>query len=200
MDLDFSMGDITKGRRYETEEGGLGLKAGMIFNGFQKNIDHEYITRAEIKMVDSERSVISGYLSIDNLIGDIPKLTTYFEGEIIEPSKNKFITGQWGSSRALDLMHWNQFPYFRKEGQILQHSYNPFTDDCVFMRWKELFPVPDYRMEILPGVSYSGFYYICYKKKERSLTGYYYHKDTELFQSIEMTSELLRLHSTFTFS
>lgn len=61
----------------------------------------------------------------------------------------------------------------------LQTSLPPdlYRDDVIFMRWKERFLVPDYRVDNIPGASYAGFYYMAYDKESNNLEGYYYHKD-----------------------
>ena len=55
-----------------------------------------------------------------------------------------------------------------------------FTNkDVLFMRWKEIFLVPDHRIYHIPGTSYEGFYYICFEKSTSKIYGYYYHRSSE---------------------
>jgi hypothetical protein len=55
-----------------------------------------------------------------------------------------------------------------------------------FMRWKELFLVPDHTVRNINGASFAGFYYCCYESTSRSLHGYYFHTGSELFQSLHL--------------
>lgn len=56
---------------------------------------------------------------------------------------------------------------------------DPFHDEYIFMRWKELFLVPDHKLVEVRGASYSGFYYVCMRVKTGSLEGYYYHNNSD---------------------
>jgi hypothetical protein len=59
---------------------------------------------------------------------------------------------------------------------------NPIT----FMRWKELFLVPDHKVRVINGASFAGFYYCCYDATSCTLHGYYFHTGSELFQSLQL--------------
>ena len=59
--------------------------------------------------------------------------------------------------------------------------------DFVFMRWKEHFLVPDHTIKDINGASFAGFYYICFQKSTSSIEGYYYHRNSEWFQSLNLT-------------
>ncbi|ORX79115.1 hypothetical protein K493DRAFT_391089, partial [Basidiobolus meristosporus CBS 931.73] len=52
--------------------------------------------------------------------------------------------------------------------------------DCLFMRWKERFLVPDHRVEDVTGGSFAGYYYICFQLS----TGYYSHRDFHRIQQL----------------
>lgn len=105
-----------------------------------------------------------GYLQIKGLTDDWPELTTYFDAEIIG-SRHGFITQDWGATEADDIGHWSRFPPFaavRNEVQGPNHRLKDYPDSrCVFMRWKERFLVPDYRVRDINGASFAGFYYVC---------------------------------------
>ncbi|KNC20559.1 hypothetical protein FF38_01895 [Lucilia cuprina] len=58
--------------------------------------------------------------------------------------------------------------------------------DYVFMRWKEHFLVPDHTIRDINGASFAGFYYICFTKSTGKVEGYYYHRSSELYQSIDL--------------
>ena len=76
--------------------------------------------------------------------------------------------------------------------------------DYVFMRWKEHFLVPDHTIKVINadtnmpifmiysiqdinGASFAGFYYICFQKSTSSIEGYYFHRNSEWFQSLNLT-------------
>ncbi|KAM6186673.1 glucose-induced degradation protein 4 homolog isoform 2-T2 [Rhynchocyon petersi] len=59
--------------------------------------------------------------------------------------------------------------------------------DYVFMRWKEQFLVPDHTIKDISGASFAGFYYICFQKSAASIEGYYYHRSSEWYQSLNLT-------------
>lgn len=54
------------------------------------------------------------------------------------------------------------------------------------MRWKEHFLVPDHTIKDINGASFAGFYYICFQKSTAVMEGYYYHRSSELFQSLTL--------------
>jgi len=55
------------------------------------------------------------------------------------------------------------------------------------MRWKEHFLVPDHSIKDITGASFAGFYYICFQKSINTIEGYYYHRSSEMFQSLNLT-------------
>lgn len=67
-------------------------------------------------------------------------------------------------------------------------DYKALSDtDYVFMRWKEHFLVPDHTIKDISGASFAGFYYICFQKSKATIEGYYYHRSSEWFQSLNLT-------------
>ncbi|XP_045575914.1 glucose-induced degradation protein 4 homolog isoform X2 [Salmo salar] len=67
------------------------------------------------------------------------------------------------------------------------------NSDFVFMRWKEQFLVPDHTIKDISGASFAGFYYICFQKSTATIEGYYYHRSSEWYQSLNLTH--VREHS-----
>ncbi|PWN28352.1 hypothetical protein BDZ90DRAFT_207099, partial [Jaminaea rosea] len=138
------------------------LYPGAKFQGYQKSGRLSYDVTVEILNVDMPNSHLDGYLNIRGLTEDWPEMTTYFEAEIIG-QEHRFTTGKWGASQADDVKHWSRFmPFelqetFKKEGPRFNHLNKPF----VFMRWKERFLVPDWRVRDIHGASFAGFYYVC---------------------------------------
>lgn len=118
------------------------------------------------------------------LTEDNPNLTTYFEGEIIGP-QHGFLTkhDSWGATDRIDLNHWNKFSAFRpyakqaKRGSV--HIQHPEAQENIFMRWKELFLVPNHRVLTINGASFEGFYYICFNQREGCISGIYFHARSE---------------------
>jgi glucose-induced degradation protein 4 len=108
--------------------------------------------------VDFTSSFLCGYLRIRGLTDDWPELTTYFDAQIIG-SRYGFLTGDWGASEQEDMTHWARFPAFQKIKQEIRGPHHTIRDrdrDCVFMRWKERFLVPDHRVRDINGASFAG--------------------------------------------
>jgi len=122
------------------------------------------------------------------LTDDHPTLTTYFEGEIIG-TKYGFLTQHpsWGANDKVDLSHWGKFPAFRpfqKQARKGEHAKIDFSNrDCIFMRWKEHFLVPDHRVRTINGASFEGFYYICFNQVRGEVSGIYFHSRSEKYAS-----------------
>ncbi|EFB16039.1 hypothetical protein PANDA_012271 [Ailuropoda melanoleuca] len=72
-----------------------------------------------------------------------------------------------------------------------------FTDEFVAGGWQwspsarltvqEQFLVPDHTIKDISGASFAGFYYICFQKSAASIEGYYYHRSSEWYQSLNLT-------------
>jgi hypothetical protein len=168
------------------------LSNGSRFAGQQSSINQNYTVRVEIKSVDLCQDFLCGYLTIDGLTEMYPTLTTFFEAQIIG-EHHKFSTrGKWRSNYKVDYNHWMRFPAFKEllkeQGWDTEVKGEPpdldkFTVPSslkapgLFMRWKELFLVPDHRIEKIEGASYEGFYYMYYDKATRTFEGYYFHKE-----------------------
>ena len=133
---------------------------------------------AETEITDRRTALCLG------LTEDNPNLTTYFEGEIIGP-QHGFLTkhDSWGATDRIDLNHWNKFSAFRpyakqaKRGSV--HIQHPEAQENIFMRWKELFLVPNHRVLTINGASFEGFYYICFNQREGCISGIYFHARSE---------------------
>lgn len=123
-------------------------------------------------------------LTLLGLTPENPTLTTYFEGEIIGP-RYSFITehADWSVDSKVDHLHWSKFSAFRPYQKAVKkgacHIADPAQRDNIFMRWKELFLVKDHRVKTIDGVSYAGFYYICFNQITGTVSGIYFHKRSE---------------------
>lgn len=162
------------------------------FKGTQQSDRQIYNVEVTILTVDIEQASMSGYLQICGLTPDHPTLTTFFTGEIIggPNQKHSFRTRDpaWGASDKTDLTHWSRFPAWRPLSLHAKRNINfvyPLNhedwwqQEYVFMRWKEHFLVPDYKLKSIQGASFEGFYYICFNQVEGRVSGIYFHAKSE---------------------
>lgn len=165
------------------------LHSGSRFTGHQQSKGNKYQVEVIFQHVDYENCNVCGYLKIQGLTEEYPTLTTFFEGEIIS-RRYPFLTRKWDASEEVDRKHWGKFSAFTqflKTFNSDDFSYEKLeSSDYVFMRWKELFLVPDHKITDINGASFAGFYYICFQKSKATIEGYYYHKLSEWYQSINL--------------
>src|SRR3954462_1970348 len=97
-------------------------------------------------------------------------------------TKNK----SWGANEKIDYQHWGRFPAYRpfsKGSKNMDYHTQEFDQkEHIFMRWKEYFLVPNHRVKELTGASFDGFYYICFSQKDGSVSGIYFHSNSEKWQ------------------
>jgi len=168
------------------------LANGSCFVGKQSSSNQKYDVKVEIKSVDLSQDFLCGYLTIDGLTEMYPTLTTFFEAQVIGSRYNFSTRGKWRSSYNVDYSHWMRFPAFKdllrdqgwdpdSEGEPPDLDKftvsSPLKAPGLFMRWKELFLIPDHTVEKIEGASYEGFYYMYYNKADRSFDGYYFHRE-----------------------
>lgn len=129
-----------------------------------------------------------------------------------EPSVERysFITenSQWGSFAKNDFEHWKkltQSTTFLSDDKLIKRlekvQRGEEDDQYIYMRWKEEFLLPDSRIKQITGASFEGFYYIVLNiggynnsgddKRYSGLmpggiSGLYYHKSSEKFQSLSL--------------
>lgn len=196
------------------------LKPNTTFIGEQQSGKAKYHIKVEFKTIDWVNSLLTGFLQISGLTEHHPEITTFFKGEIINNPFNKyqwetsskilpndmtikkysFITEneKWGSFTKNDLEHWKQLTdslglsdlELKQKLHKIQND-NTYNDECIYMRWKEEFLLPDSRVKQINGASFEGFYYIVLNlthnsKLPGSISGLYYHKDSEKFQSLSL--------------
>lgn len=162
-----------------------------------------YNVHVQLQTVDLQQDYLCGYLTIDELTDQYPRLTTYFDGDIIAGLSNRhsFATHRWGADETIDAEHWRKFAPFRAtmdhgESVSVRQMDDMFRIDAkqiqerkvryLFMRWKEQFLVPDHRVRSVQGASYDGFYYIMYDLQADQLEGYYYHDSSERNQHLQL--------------
>ncbi|KAI0221156.1 hypothetical protein L0F63_003573 [Massospora cicadina] len=163
------------------------LRPGSRFVGSQRSGTTSYPVVVDLKYVDVERSSFCGYLNIEELSPEFPVVSTFFEAEIIGKD-HSFLTRKWGATEKIDREHWTRFPEFAKYEHLFNQDgfeMDSNNSDFIFMRWKEVFLIPDHKLNNIDGISFSGFYYICYQVSTGRLQGLYYHQDAaEWFQDL----------------
>ncbi|XP_018610171.1 glucose-induced degradation protein 4 homolog isoform X2 [Scleropages formosus] len=82
---------------------------------------------------------------------------TTFFAGEIISKKRPFLTRKWDADEDVDRKHWEQFL------------------------------VPDHTIKDISGASFAGFYYICFQKSTATIEGYYYHRSSEWYQSLNLT-------------
>lgn len=170
----------------------LFLRPGSCFIGTQQSGRSTYEVNVELKYVDMNRSFLCGYLRIQGLTEDHPMLTTYFEGEMVGP-KYSFFTrrAEWSATDQNDVSHWSRFAAWRNisgEARNKDYIHENFEEKShIFMRWKERFLVPDWRVQDIQGASYAGFYYICFHQVSGEIQGFYFHNKSDRFQQLALT-------------
>ncbi|TFK10535.1 NHL repeat-containing protein 2 [Platysternon megacephalum] len=187
------------------------LYSGAKFRGQQRSKGNAYEVEVVMQHVDMENSYLCGYLKIKGLTEEYPTLTTFFEGEIIS-KKHPFLTRKWDADEDVDRKHWGKFQAFYQYAKTFNSDDFDYEDlkngDYVFMRWKdfreakvqthfkykpllpfvqEQFLVPDHTIKDISGASFAGFYYISFQKSAASIEGYYYHRSSEWYQSLNLT-------------
>ncbi|KAK8735660.1 hypothetical protein OTU49_005249 [Cherax quadricarinatus] len=166
------------------------LYNGSRFQGHQKSKGQSYDVEVVLQHVDEANSYLCGYLKIKGLTEEYPTLTTFFDGEIIS-EKFPFLTRKWDADEEVDKKHWGKFPPFYQYTKTFNSDtfdYSVLKDsEHVFMRWKEHFLVPDHTVKDINGASFAGFYYICFQKSAATIDGYYYHRTSEWYQSLNLT-------------
>ncbi|KAF9896568.1 hypothetical protein BX616_007194 [Lobosporangium transversale] len=162
------------------------LYPGSQFKGEQISGSSNYVVMVDIKDVNLRGSSLCGYLHINGLTKEYPKLTTFFDAEIVGPDYS-FVTEKWDATVSTDKEHWNKFSPFAPMIDTFgdkEIKYDFHNKDVIFMRWKEHFLVPDHRVQGISGASFAGFYYICYNKITGEIDGYYFHRSSEKFQRL----------------
>ena len=162
------------------------------YTGTQQSDRQIYNVCVTLLTIDVAQSTMSGYLEICGLTPDHPELTTFFTGEIIGGPKQRYSfrtkDSTWGASNKTDMTHWARFPAWRplsphaKNDMDFVHPVDGsdwWQQEHIFMRWKEHFLVPDYKLRSIQGASFEGFYYICLNQVEGRISGIYFHSKSE---------------------
>jgi len=178
------------------------LYSGSRFVGHQKSKGNQYDVEVILQYVNLEECYLCGYLKIKGLTEEYPTLTTFFDGEIIS-KKYPFLTRKWEADEDVDKKHWSKFLSFYQYAKNFNSDNFDYdsleNSDYVYMRWKEHFLVPDHTIRDIHGASFAGFYYICFQRSTSSIEGYYFHRNSEWFQSLNLTHVPEHSHQIYEF-
>lgn len=140
---------------------------------------------------------ITKFKASRSLVGVDPKLLSQYicskllNLRAILSKKHPFLTRKWDADEDVDRKHWGKFLAFYQYAKSFNSDDFDYEElkngDYVFMRWKEQFLVPDHTIKDISGASFAGFYYICFQKSAASIEGYYYHRSSEWYQSLNLT-------------
>ncbi|XP_065180838.1 glucose-induced degradation protein 4 homolog [Sycon ciliatum] len=168
------------------------LRCGMRFKGKQTNNGSRFHVDVEMQDINFDAGTCSGYMTVQGISEDIPELETFFTGHIIG-KHHSFHTGQWGSTSSVDRKHWKKFGHWERYAKAFPDDTIDYEhmghDKAVFMRWKEKFLVEDHTKTHVRGASFAGFYYIMYDCDKNTISGFYYHKDSDWFQTLDLARE-----------
>jgi hypothetical protein len=139
--------------------------------------------------LDSYR--FSGFFEIQNLSADAEYLCTFFEAEICGP-RFPLLTRKWDTDEYVDSTHWSKFSGFAPYRDVFNEdafTVQPYAPESryMFMRWKELFLVPDHRVQQVSGASFNGFYYIQFDRLTGDIDGYYFYEASDPFQRLRLS-------------
>ncbi|WAQ97656.1 GID4-like protein [Mya arenaria] len=171
------------------------LYNGSRFQGHQKSKGNCYDVEVILQHVDMQTSYLCGYLKIKGLTEEYPTLTTFFDGEIIS-EKHPFLTRKWDADEEVDRKHWGKFLSFY---QFKNFNSDKFDYEDLKTTDYEHFLVPDHTIKDISGASFAGFYYICFQKSTATIEGYYYHRSSEWYQSLNLTHVPERSTSVYQF-
>ncbi|KAJ2890301.1 hypothetical protein IWW38_004210, partial [Coemansia aciculifera] len=82
------------------------LYSGSKFSGTQSNGTRSYSVTVTLKYVDMGVPELCGHFTIRGLTSELPKLTTFFDAQIVGSSNHSFVTNQWDASVDTDRTHW----------------------------------------------------------------------------------------------
>lgn len=181
------------------------LKPRMSFTGYQISGYKRYQVTVTLQTVnfpkENDQSTnlphMTGFLTINGLTLSNPKISTLFEAYAVTDDDFGFFSSTWLKNKDMtatdstDLEHWLNFPAFKQHLSYNKNNKNNYIEDYsnqryMFMRWKEKFMLPDPFADSIEGASYDGFYYIVHDQFTGNVQGFYYQKQAERFQQLEL--------------
>lgn len=172
------------------------LFPGRTFKGTQNQIlevatgDAQDQDRWEVKVVvhslDQSTGTIVGLMEALNVPVASSTVVTYWEGEVVDFVNHNLWTRKWGATDEVDIEHWKRFDAFRdlRDSLTDESSYSEVYERYIFMRWKEKFFVNILAQE--SGLTIAGFYYICIRRSDGFIEGFYYDPTSKPFQRLAL--------------
>lgn len=140
------------------------LKNGSSYTGKQTTGVGSFDIDMKVSAFNFEQGYLCGTFTVHNLTSEHNLLRTYFEGQLI---------GITNTALLNEIKYWTKFPCWKSEFEDGSPSYNPFKSKYLYLKIKELFLLPNPRIESVNGASIDGFYYCCYNKMSDSFGGFY---------------------------
>jgi len=153
--------------------------------------------------VDYKTGTAIGLMEALNVPSSSHKVVTYWEGEMIDLVNHMLWTNKWKATPDVDLQHWRKFEAFRgvdirsiSRGGLSRSWFKQVCEKYIFMRWKERCFVNVTAQD--SGLTIAGFYYICIRRIDGVIEGYYFDPVSTPYQ--KLTLKPLRQGNGFSFA
>ncbi|KAJ1929562.1 hypothetical protein IWQ60_001049 [Tieghemiomyces parasiticus] len=154
----------------------------------------EWEVRVTIDRVDHARGWLAGTMqSVDVPKASSSKVTTYWDGEILDFKTRGLHTRKWHATSANDRTMWLLFRALRPlahghPGERLE-AFTPallreVDQDYILMRWKERFFTDCTQAD--NSLTIAGFYYICMRRRDGAIQGYYHDHQCRPYQHLRL--------------
>ncbi|CAG8435666.1 2734_t:CDS:10 [Scutellospora calospora] len=172
------------------------LRAGMTFSGTQNLMntqqpsqrDEEWEVKVTVHYVNYKTGTAIGLMEALNVPNSSNTVVTYWEGEMIDFVNHSLWTDKWNSTPDIDLQHWKKFDAFRqmdvRRGTPTKEWFQEAWQKYIFMRWKEHYFVNVTAQE--SGLTIAGFYYICIRRSDGTIEGYYFDPVSTPYQKLTL--------------
>ncbi|CAG8714713.1 20746_t:CDS:2, partial [Gigaspora rosea] len=172
------------------------LRAGMTFSGTQNLMntqqpsqrDEEWEVKVTVHYVNYKTGTAIGLMEALNVPNSSNTVVTYWEGEMIDFVNHSLWTDKWNSTPDIDLQHWKKFDAFRqmdvRRGTPTKEWFQEACQKYIFMRWKEHYFVNVTAQE--SGLTIAGFYYICIRRSDGTIEGYYFDPVSTPYQKLTL--------------
>ncbi|CAG8591850.1 1302_t:CDS:2 [Ambispora leptoticha] len=173
------------------------LHSGLSFSGTQNLMNsnpsqrEEWGVKVTIQYVDYKTGTAIGLMEALNVPSSTNKVVTYWEGEIIDLVNHSLWTNKWQATPDVDLQHWRKFEAFRwtdgrsiSRGFLSRKWFRQVSEKYIFMRWKERCFVDMSAQD--SGLTIAGFYYICIRRSDGTIEGYYFDPVSTPYQKLTL--------------
>ncbi|KAJ1974987.1 hypothetical protein H4R35_003354, partial [Dimargaris xerosporica] len=189
------------------------LRPGVRFRGHQTIQQRSLTTHTRLQRwdvfvtldrVDLARGKVEGTMVGLNMPARVSNVTTYWEGEILDFKTCGLCTGKWSSDSNTDRQFWQNFKGLKRlrtlKSRDALESISPdiiadIQQDYILMRWKEHFFVNVSSTD--HDLSISGFYYICMRRSDGVITGFYRDMRSKPYQKLKLRPEASKSGLTF---